>query len=369
MEERTRSWRKYFLAMLIALVTLLVAACGSGTAGDSGSGDTSRGASGPVRFEVASGYAEEPPQSLVDAAKKEDGLVWYESSTEEQVAKIFDAFQDKYPFVKNVEHVRLRASDVAARIAQEAQANAPTADVGTTDTASATQLYERQMLATPEWTKLGVPPELVPELYLVATAASVYVILYNTELVSEEEAPTSWEDLLDERWRGKIGTWVVPFAFVELVPVWGGDRTTEYVRQFAQQNPVTYESTFPLAQAVGAGEIPVGVGIYHATQPAIEAGAPIEIVVPRPTPVTMLYSFIPKDAANPNTAKLFISWLATEEGARAYEEATGRGNPLLPGTETAELVSDRTISDFPPSQAAETSEWLDRFARYSSGNR
>lgn len=365
MNEQTNAHRKCLLIMLIALVALLAAACGSETTEEVGSGGATVVGGGEVQ--TASGYGEEPPQSLVDAAREEGELVWYESSPEDEVAEVFAAFQEKYPFVENVEQVRLRASDVASRIAQETQAGSPTADVGTTGVDAAAQLHDRELLETPEWTEFGVPSELVPAPYIVTTAASTYVILYNTELVSEEEAPSTWEDLLDERWRDQIGTWVVPFAFVELVPAWGGDETTEYVRQFAQQNPVTYESTFPLAQAVGAGEIPVGVGIYHAAQPAIEEGAPIGVVVPEPTPVTLLYSFVPKDAANPNTAKLFISWLTSEEGARAYEEATGRGNPLLPDTETAELVSGRTISDFPPSQAAEVSEWLDRFSRELGG--
>ena len=367
MRVRPVAYRSYLFAILTGLVAFMATACGSGPSGDARSGGSAEAGEDVLRFEVAPGYGEEPPRALVDAAREEGGLVWYESSPEGEVAEVFVAFQEKYPFVENVEHVRLRASDVASRIAQETQANAPTADVGTTGVDAAAQLHEREILETPNSAELGVPRELVPEPYIVATAASVYVILYNTDLVPQAEAPKTWEDLLDERWRGKIGTWVVPFAFAELVPVWGTDRTTEYVRNFARQNPTTYESTFPLAQAIGAGEIPVGVGIYHAAQPAIEAGAPVEVVVPDPTPVTMLYSFVPKDAANPNTAKLFVSWLATEEGARASEEATGRGNPLLPGTETSALLSDRTPSDFPPSRAEEITQLLDEFARYSGG--
>src|SRR5690606_21219870 len=117
--------------------------------------------------------------------------------------------------------------------------------------------------------------------------------------------------------------------------------------------PVMFESTFPLAQAVAAGELPVGIGYVHSSKATIDAGAPLKAFVPDPAPVSLLYSFIPADAANPNTALLFIHWLATEEGALAYEEANSRGNPLLPGTLTQELITGRDVTDFPPARANE----------------
>lgn len=323
------------------------------------SGETSAAGTG-LKLVAAAAPARLPaPESLVNAARTEGGLLWYESTPDQQVQPVLDAFKKAYPFVEQAQHVRIvGGNDMAVRILQETQAGQLTADVGTNSADIALELTKRQLLGDADWVSLGIPRELTPEPHLVATTASIYVIIYNTDLVKDDEAPRNWEDLLNPKWQGKLGTWVRANAFSSLVPVWGFEKTTDYVKKFAAQSPRTFESTFTLAQAVGAGELPVGVGIYHATQPAIKAGAPIKIVVPEPTSLNILYSFVTRGGKSPNTARLFIHWLATEEGARAYEQATGRGNPLVPGTETAALLKGRTLSDFTPDQADEFAQWV-----------
>ena len=53
-----------------------------------------------------------------------------------------------------------------------------------------------------------------------------------------------------------------------------------------------------------------------------------------------------KYGKNPNTARLFLSWLATPEGAITFEKMTKRGNFFVAGTETAKLLKDRKLSYF-----------------------
>lgn len=353
-------------AALTAVAAISLAGCAVGQGGGDSGGSDAAGPSGAeqasVAFEQAPGFTT-IDQSLVDAARAEGGsLVWYESSPEGQVAQVIEAFRRDFPFVERVEHVRLRAADVASRVAQEAQAGAPTADVATSDAASLGELEERDLLREADWAGAGVPEQLAPSPALISTAASVFVIVHNTNEVPDNEAPQGWDALLDQQWAGRIGVWNTPIAIAELVPAWGEQRTLDYNQRLNGQQPVTYESTFPLAQAVGAGEIALGVGIFHSTQPAIEQGAPIGVVVPDPTPVTMLYSAVPDAARNPMTAQLFSAWLTSEAGQSAYESATHRGNPQLPGTEAAELIGDRQISTFSADRAGELSDWLDQLS-------
>lgn len=346
-----------------AAATLLLVGCAVERPSEGSDSTADEPSAGAAQALVpAEGFTSLDP-ALADEAQAEDGqLVWYESSSEDQAAEILAAFQADYPFVTDVQHVRLRGAEVAPRVAQEVAAGVPTGDVLTTDAASLGELETRDLLAATGWTDFGVPEELVAGETMISTAAAVYVIIYNTDLVSPDEAPASWEDLLDPRWTGQIGVWEQPFAFAELAPAWGQQRVIEFATDFAAQQPRPYESAFPLAQAVGAGEIPIGIGAVHASQPAIDAGAPIDVIVPDPTSFTMLYSAVADASPNPATARLFAAWLTSESGQLAYEGATDRGNPLLPGTQSAGLVEDRQLSSFPPDDASALGELLAELA-------
>ena len=94
----------------------------------------------------------------------------------------------------------------------------------------------------------------------------------------------------------------------------------------------------------------VGLGIYHSAQPAIARGAPLRTLVPEPAPISSLYSFIPSAGRNKPGGKLLALWLASPEGAKAYEDATSRGNPLISSTKTAQLLAGHTIAEYTPDQ-------------------
>lgn len=313
---------------------------------------------GAIRPAAASSLAE-----LESAARREGTVVWIESSPESQVTRIIQAFARRYPGIR-VEQVRLRGEQALARIVTETRAGQPTADVVTAvGEGQLLELLRRGMVMRVDWRGLGVDADLIRGEVSVATAASIYVFVYNTNLVPVDLAPRSWEDLLHPRWKGKkIGFWIQPYALATLVPAWGSERTLRYAKALAAQDLVYYQSTFPLAAAVGSGEIPVGVGIYHAALPTLEAGAPIRVVFPDPTPITILNSWIPQNAAHPNAAKLFVRWLATPEGADIYEEATGRGNPFLAGTKTYKNLQGRQVAAFSFEGSLDEVKWLERVA-------
>lgn len=301
-------------------------------------------------------------EKVREAAYKEGQLIWYESSPEGQITKVMAAFNKKYPKIK-FEHVRLRGADVGTRIIAESQANAPTADVATTGLEILLPLDERGLLIRPNWTELGIPQKLIATSYALISMASIYCLNYNTNLVSQAEAPKKWEDVLNPKWKGKIGIWQKPSAIALLVPAWGEERTLDFAKKLAEQKPVFYQSSFPLNDAVAAGEISVGITIYHTTTAALEKGAPLKLVFVDPTPYEPLCSSIPVKSSHPNAAKLFTAWLLSPEGAEAYERATYRGNPWITGTGAYKLLLGKKLSSFTPEQSkdfAEISKKLER---------
>lgn len=289
-------------------------------------------------------------EKLQKAAYEEGKIVWYESSPESQFAKVEAAFNKRYPKIK-LEQVRLRGADVGTRIIAESQADAPTADVATSGLDILIALDERRLLTKANWTDLGIARDLIATPYALRSMAVIYCISYNTNLVSEADAPKHWEDMLNPKWKGRIGIWEKPSALSLLTPAWGEKRVIEFTKKLAEQKPVVYQSSFPLNNALAAGEISVGIIIYHTAVPTIKKGGPIKLVFASPTPYEPLCSVIPLKGAHPNAAKLFIAWLHSFEGARAYEDATDRGNPWISGTETYEMLKGRKLSTFTPEQS------------------
>ena len=322
------------------------------------------GAAVALVFGIAAAQAatiDDTLNKLAGEAAKAGSVLWYESSPDDQAQQIVAAFNKHFPDVK-LEHIRdTGGNSVGARIVQESQGNVRTADLATVGNSIMMPLIERNLLAKVDWTGLGAAANLTPSPYAIACTSVIYVIVYNTEQVKEADAPKNWMDLVDPRWNGKIGLWVRAEGEGALAAAWGEDKVAAYIKKLNANHPVLEKSTFPLAQQVAAGELLVGLGIYHAALPPLQKGAPIKIVITDPAAVDMLYDVIPAHSQNPSGGELVSLWLATTEGARAYEDATGRGNPLVPGTKTEALLRGRTIAEYPPDQAQREAEVVEHF--------
>jgi iron(III) transport system substrate-binding protein len=292
--------------------------------------------------------AEADLAALARAAAAEQGdLSWYESNPIAALDRVVAAFNRGAGA-----RIRVRPEAVpggvgiVGRVANEAQAGGRTADVVSLGGSGIARLAERNLLAPVDWAALGLRRDFVAGPALL-TAASLYCVIYNRNEVRPAEAPKTWDDLLHPRWRGRIGTWVRMAAFAELAEAWGEERTTAYYERFLQQNPMLFRATAPLAQQVAAGEITIGLGVYHTALPAIRRGAPIEIVMLDPTPISAIWTAVTTSARRPEAAKLLGAWLASPDGARAYEQATERGHPLIAETETGKRVQGLRLAEWP----------------------
>ncbi len=295
----------------------------------------------------------QPVADLAKAAAAKPPVTWYESSPSEQIDKVLAAFAKKYPNVK-VRHTRLvGGNELAVRGVQEMQARGYTGDLLTGGADHISQLKGRGYLEEVNWAQLGVPKSYAPNPFMVATTASVYVALWNTRKVSDAESPKTWEDVLNPKWTNRSGSWVRAAAFAQLAATQGPDTTKKQLERYIKLKPMLFKSTFPLAQAVASGEVDVAIGFYHSSLPPINAGAPVKMRALDVVPMHIIYSGVSKSARNAEGAKVLMHWLSTDEGAMAYEEATGRGNPLAPKTKTAQLIAGKKVSEWPPEKSDE----------------
>src|ERR1700758_4923734 len=146
-------------------------------------------------------------QALIDAARKE-GQVNYYTSTDLPVAeKVAKAFEAKYPGIA-VRVERSGAERVFQRIGQEYASNIHAVDVVNSSDAAHFIVWKRDGILAP------YVPEDVAKFYpaehkdvdgqFASWRIWLSIIAYNTNLVKAEEAPKSFADLLDPKWKGKI---------------------------------------------------------------------------------------------------------------------------------------------------------------------
>jgi iron(III) transport system substrate-binding protein len=284
--------------------------------------------------------------AIIEGARKEAGIVWYEAFTRDEGHAILGEFQRQYPFVKTLDFLELPASQKQARFVQESLAGGPTTDVFLSSSAGLMQFVKQNFVREGDFVSLGVAPSEIstPNPYLIMYTTSIFVGVYNSKRVSEADAPKSWDDLINPKWKGRTGAWSRAVMYSVLSSAWGVDKTRDYVRKLAAQAPRLYGGTFQVAQAIGAGEVDVGIGSYDATTRVSLKGAPVKMFALDPNPISLLYGCVARYGRNPNTARLLLTWLASKEGALAFEKVTHRGNHLIPETNSAKVVQGRNLA-------------------------
>jgi len=312
-------------------------------------------------FSPAPGFAQD---ARLDAARKEGKVVWYTSlalPSAERVAKLFEA---AYPEIK-VEVQRTGSQRILQRVMQELQANLKLVDViHTSDAGHYVLLKEKKLLM--KYTPAGVdafPPGFKDrDGYYYGLRASVNVIAYNTKIVPAAEAPRTWKDLLDPRWKGKLVTahpgysGIIATHVLALVHLHGWD----YFKALAQNKPMLVQSAVDPAGVVASGERAVAVngGDYYYYQMK-KKGNPIEVVYPKEgVPLVVSPTAIAAFAPHPNAAKLFTDFTFRREVQQALADTEGlyTGHPDVKYPSDKPKLGDLKLLQLDPEELEKRNE-------------
>ena len=266
-----------------------------------------------------------PPTSitpaLIDAARKEGKVSFYtalELNVAERLGKVFEA---KYPGI-TVHIERSGAERIYQRISQERASHINAVDVAnSTDPAHYLDWKKNEWLApyVPDDVAKHFPADQIgPEGMHATSCAWLETIGYNTNLVKNEEAPKSYADLLDPKWRSRIvkGHPGYSGAIMTATFVLARDLGWSYFEKLAQQRVMQVQSAADPPKKILLGERAVMAdGNDYNLVLLKDQGQPVEAVyATEGSPLIIVPSGVFQSAPNPNAARLFQSFFFSAEG-------------------------------------------------------
>ena len=292
-------------------------------------------------------------EKIIEAAKKEAKLkvgltVRWEEGGKPGAKKFVEAFQSRYPFIK-VEYERVGGSRERERVLTELAAGRSPYDVTVLSETQVPIALKANVTEKVDWKLLGVPSQHVhPEGFGVNYRSQLYGISYNRKLVPEEVGrKLTWEECAAPKWKKKVAMDSRP-RHLEILwqpHVWGREKTLAHARQLAANQTIFERDRSGTMTQLALGEYAIDCGSFFSTY--YEHGRAgrteqIGFTLAEPIPINLGdVVFIPRGAASPNSAKLWIVWSLSQEGQKLLDEVEGNGSPLIPGTQTATLIKGK----------------------------
>jgi iron(III) transport system substrate-binding protein len=275
-----------------------------------------------------------PPEpvtpALIAAARKEGQVIHYTSTDLPVAEKLARAFEAKYPGIA-VRVERTGAERVFQRIGQEYSSNIHAVDVVNSSDAAHFIVWKRDGLLAPfvpeDVAKFYPPEHRDIDGQFASWRIFLSIIAYNTNLVKAEDAPKSFADLLDPKWKGKIvkahpgysGTIMTSTYELQRDIGWG------WFEQLAKQNVMQVQSSADPPKKLDLGEraIMADGNEYNILQMK-EAGRPVEpVYASEGSPMIIGPNGIFKNSPNPNAAKLFQSYCFSSEAQQLIIDIGG----------------------------------------------
>jgi iron(III) transport system substrate-binding protein len=196
-----------------------------------------------------------PLDDLIAAAKKDGTLEFYGPSTlkAEGAQALAQAFNKKYGTNINVRFIPSGSMtrDVGKVVTQAATGAPPEWDVMVATDAHHASLWLRKLQKPFDYKSLGVDEKLIDHDGGAISFVHQYIVpAYNSSLVSPKDAPKSWEDLLQAKWKGRVGVTTAPYHLGRLaVGPWGEEKPR---RRFIAERNVSRLSPHFVSLTIGA---------------------------------------------------------------------------------------------------------------------
>lgn len=356
--------RKLRPAVALAGAVLLVSACGGEEPGEAVSTDAPFSAV----EEITNYSGADREQYLYDCAKTEGSVTLYTSSSVAE-SLLKPGFEKKYPGVTM--EVYTATNQLVQQIIEEEEAGVHNFDVYG-------DIYGNIVRDSTYFARYSSPntaavlDELVTP-YSVSVNGFIMGAAYNPDLVKGDDIPTSYEDLADPKWEGKIAGGYdtsTPITYAVVKEALG----EEFMERFSKNVVVTEGvSSRGVSDLMEAGTFPIAWSVsasYHKND-YLSKGLPFRFIPL--DPMVGFYSdfSISAHAPHPCAATLLVDWMIDTRpgGAQEIWHDYGALSPLKDGPRLYFDIegTDQSTWNVIPSSSPAIVEGFDSYPEAAAG--
>ena len=257
---------------------------------------------------------------VVNAAKKEGEAMLYGAVTIQASKPLGDLFEKRYGI--KLKHWRGDATEIINRVFAEGRSGKNYFDVVLGNEAVMAALEEKGFLgAFDPPAARGFPGQFRDAKHrMTPWRVLPYGINFNNQLIKPEEAPKTWEDLLNPKWKGKFGManpgiHVTTLQFVLSLEKLLGPKWLSVVEGWAKQEPRVERGLSQLIQSLTTGEVPVAISYI---KDKFQFAGPIDYVRMNKYLASVSFVAVDPKAPHPNAARLFADFFLGTESQRIF---------------------------------------------------
>lgn len=263
----------------------------------------------------------------VAKAEQEGAVVVYATDPEDAMTAELAEFHALFPKIKT-NYMRLQAGALYAKLNTERRAGAYLVDdMQISDMGFVLDFQKRggyTQYISPEMAAYKDGYKSDPQGYWTWGAVTMAGIAYNPKVVSADQAPKSWKDLTDPKWKGDVSVKVSNSGlqhetWYELRRIYGDT----YWDEFAPQKPRAFDSYVQqYDRAVNGQDKIIATAQYSGFLQFAAKGAPIAFIYPDDgLPAGPEVWGVVSNAPHPEAAKLFMDWFLSVKGQTANGKA------------------------------------------------
>lgn len=291
---------------------------------------------------------------IVAKAKKEGKLRVLTSLENESLKPVSEAFKKKYPFI-DLRAEEISGTDTYQRVILEMKAGTASGwDVNylTTDYYDDYFPYLKKfdVLGMAQHGVLQIPTGMIDPTNrnIISYTTNTQIVAYNKTMIADANLPNTWEDFLKPEFKGKkFVVDIRPQEVANLVPAWGLEKTLQFARAIAAQNPIWIRGHSRTIAAMAAGEYAMLLGAnLNATKRAMDKDrmGVLNYKVVEPVPIRIAdHEAVYVKAASPYAGLLWLEFIGGPE-TQTIINRDHKGSVFFPGTTPYQLTQGRKVS-------------------------